>query len=332
MGLAKGALNVLLAEARRRPLTGRVLTLGRMDVHFGAADMARIAAEAGVTLREPGDEAPPTKAALASKGYVSDRYALKALGFSDVTSLDASAYEGADVIFDLNEPEPPPELLGAFDLLFDGGTLEHVFHLPNALANVHAMLRPGGRVVHVAPSTNHVDHGFVMFSPTFFWDFYTQNEWSVETAQIFRYTVDVHAPWEVSNYEPGCLWRVMFGGLDDALYGVIFVATKAESATGRRIPLQSEVVDSWRRRADEEAAVRARLAIRGVATTPPDETLRGRLRRGLVRGLRAVGVRVVERLDLSLPARRRLSLLAQAVGPASPPPPKGLGLEVIARY
>jgi len=53
---------------------------------------------------------------------VSDKFLFGCLGLN-VKSLDASNYEGADFIYDLNNSDPPEELVSKFDLIFDGGTM-----------------------------------------------------------------------------------------------------------------------------------------------------------------------------------------------------------------
>ncbi|MGO9959041.1 MAG: hypothetical protein ACLP50_24265 [Solirubrobacteraceae bacterium] len=45
---------------------------------------------------------------------------------SSVISIDASAYEGAEIVHDMNAPIPP-ELECKFDLVVDGGSIEHIF-------------------------------------------------------------------------------------------------------------------------------------------------------------------------------------------------------------
>jgi hypothetical protein len=52
---------------------------------------------------------------------------LAPLGF-EVSSVDASDYEGATIVHDLNIPIPR-ELVEQFDIVWDGGTLEHVLQL-----------------------------------------------------------------------------------------------------------------------------------------------------------------------------------------------------------
>jgi topoisomerase-4 subunit A len=71
-----------------------------------------------------------------------DRYSeamLKELGFGDSLALDASKFEGASLIWDLNRPINS-ELKERFGLVIDGGTLEHVFDVAQAMENVAEML------------------------------------------------------------------------------------------------------------------------------------------------------------------------------------------------
>jgi len=238
MGIAKAAAQMLMREGQRRPLGGRVLTLGKQDIHVSADALRQLAAARSFLLAEV-PETPPAKAYHLEHGHLSDRTFFGMLGFSDIHSIDVSDYEGVAEIFDLNSASVPAHLEGAFDFIVDGGTIEHVFHLPNVLNNIFRMLKVGGRVLHVAPSSNHLDHGFYMFSPTLFVDFYTVNRFELNCVQVFRYTQRHDTePWELSDYVPGCLDRISFGGLDDALYGVVVVATKRADSTGTAIPSQ----------------------------------------------------------------------------------------------
>lgn len=91
---------------------------------------------------------------------------LEPLGFR-VTSLDASPYEGAAVIHDLNKPIPDT-LAGRFDAVIDGGTLEHVFNFPIALENTMRMLKVGGHLFLITPANHQCGHGFYQFSPELF--------------------------------------------------------------------------------------------------------------------------------------------------------------------
>lgn len=96
---------------------------------------------------------------------------LRMLGFGDVETMDFSDYEGATVLHDLNHL-PPPELEGQFDMILDGGTIEHVFNVPNALECVYRMLRPGGRLISNNGLNGWHGHGMYQFNPELVWTFW----------------------------------------------------------------------------------------------------------------------------------------------------------------
>jgi len=248
MGLNKSAVKVFLQEAERRPFSGRLLTLGKQDIYVTEPALKMIFAEYKRTLPVNGALALSAKPDMAKSGFLSDTGLFSTMGFSQIRSMDASSYEGADHVHDLNLLSPPEELLEACDCIFDGGTVEHVFHVPNALANIFSLLRVGGRIIHIAPSSNHIDHGFYMFSPTFFWDYYRANGYEINVCEVFRYTTDLYdGDWLVSDYVPGGLHRVSMGGLDDALYGVILIATKTDQTRCDVIPQQGMYSDDlWK--------------------------------------------------------------------------------------
>ena len=244
MGLAKGAMQLLLDECVRVPFQGTVATLGRQHIYFRFDQLRKSANDRGLTLKEV-EVCLHREPQLASQEFLSDETFLKAIGFSEVASLDFSDYEQPDILVDLNQ-KVPPELFGRFDVIIDGGTLEHIFHLPQALNNLFLMLRPGGRVIHLNPASNYVDHSFYMFSPTLYWDFYSTNEFEINGAKLIRITGD-HAkdPWEVVNYVPGSLDATATGGLDNKKYQLFFIATKTSRSTGDRIPQQGFYRKTW---------------------------------------------------------------------------------------
>lgn len=90
-----------------------------------------------------------------------------ALGGKPCQVMDNSAYEGAEVIHDLNEPLPP-ELIGRFDTVIDIGTLEHVFNIGEAMKSMANMVRRGGQFLCLNVADNHLGHGFWQFGPEVF--------------------------------------------------------------------------------------------------------------------------------------------------------------------
>jgi hypothetical protein len=148
-------------------------TLGRQTLAMQAADLRAEARRWGMV------DAVDVPAVYAGFPYADGL--LRALGANDLDSIDISGYERASVIFDMNRPAPP-ELRSRFTLLIDGGTLEHVFDLPQAFRNVAAMLAVGGHFVSVNGTNNFMGHGFYQFSPElFFRVLCPQNGFELET-------------------------------------------------------------------------------------------------------------------------------------------------------
>ena len=130
--------------------------------------------------------------------------------------MDASNYEGANVIHDLNQPIASP-LMESYDCVFDGGTLEHVFNFPIALKNCMELVRPGGHLIIITPWNNYAGHGFYQFSPELFYSALSAaNGYAVEQMLIVKqnqwYAVanprEVGARIELINSEPTLLFLI----------------------------------------------------------------------------------------------------------------------------
>jgi SAM-dependent methyltransferase len=229
----------ILKEHRLRRFSGHVLCLGHPTVHVTRAQLEGMADLAGVTLAHYANATLPSNTSSATEGCISAENLLMSLGFDALNSLDCSDYEGADILFDLNGPTLPENLTDRFDAIIDHGTIEHVFHIPNALRNIYGMLRNGGRIVHSSPGNNFFDHGFYSFSPTLFFDFYTVNNWTINSLQVYQMDQDREAPSFFADYWPGAFASQRYGGMGDKMYGTICIATKTAKSTGHVCPQQS---------------------------------------------------------------------------------------------
>ncbi len=249
MGVGKIHLELFMGEARTQRFSGKILTLGRQDVRFDRETLDHSAALHGVELSAVDSDEPADKPEYASQAFLSDRTFFRALGFSELHQLDASPYEGADTIVDLNIRGVPAELRDRFDVIYNGGTLEHVFHLPNALENLHHLLTVDGRIIHAGPASNAIDHGFYSCSPTLFLDFYSANGYAVETLSVVRVEgrPGLATSWTVLDYDREEFGRIGLGGLDDAYYTVFCVVSRQPESTGDAIPQQGVYDGLWQR-------------------------------------------------------------------------------------
>lgn len=108
-----------------------------------------------------------------------------ALGGKPYQVMDNSAYEGAEVIHDLNEPLPD-HLRGRFDTVIDIGTLEHVFNIGIAMKSMAEAVRVGGQFLCLNVANNHLGHGFWQFSPeVFFRTFSPSHGYEPRLAELY---------------------------------------------------------------------------------------------------------------------------------------------------
>ena len=183
------ALNSLLVLTRALPGLGdlsdkQVLALGLQDCHFTYDQLVNFLTVQGITHRplDP-DEVRLTTGfkwvvpgeAEAYLNYVHQETLFRVLGFDPggVHALDLSDFEGADIVHDLNVPVDEG-LVEKFDLIFDGGTIEHVFSLKDSLFNTARLCKVGGVVVHISPADS-LGHGLINLSAGLYRDFYAAN-------------------------------------------------------------------------------------------------------------------------------------------------------------
>ena len=118
-----------------------------------------------------------------------DRFAepfLRALGAGDVTSYDASSYEGATYVHDMNQPIDDMHK-AKYSVVIDGGSLEHIFNFPVAVKNCMEMIEVGGHYLGITPANNFMGHGFYQFSPElYFRVFSPENGFVTERVMIFE--------------------------------------------------------------------------------------------------------------------------------------------------
>jgi len=152
----------LLAALRNRGVSfDRTLMIGRQSLLTDAAGVIAGFTEAGHPARETEAE----QAVAGSGGYVEPVLAL--LGAQVADSIDASPYEASTHVHDMNEPLPAA-LEQRYSLVFDGGSIEHIFNVGQVLKNCMNAVEVGGHLLSVTTCNNYVGHGFYQFSPEFF--------------------------------------------------------------------------------------------------------------------------------------------------------------------
>jgi SAM-dependent methyltransferase len=240
VGISRGAIRLLgMAYAGRRA-SGRVATFGVQKVEASAAEAARLLGVA--------------PAAAPASGRIGQDALFRLLGFEAVESIDVYDAESPTHILDLNQPAPA-SLHERFDLVYDGGTLEHCFSPAAALGNAARLARAGGRVIHHVPLNNWIDHGFYQFSPTLFFDFYEANGFT-DLRMALHFMQGKRESWIPYQPQEGTRLPASFGGKAQVL--VFFSARRGQARQEIVFPIQGR----YRRAFGGEAAP---AAARGLA-------------------------------------------------------------------
>ncbi len=235
MGFPLATVAHILQEHAKAPFPGPVLTLGRQYVDASYANVLEIFEETGIEpLPIEHDAALEENPAWVSMALFAH------LGL-ELRVLDLAERERPDVLHDLNQPLPD-ELRHYAGTVIDGGTIEHVFDVRTAFRAIADLARPGGRIMHITPCNNYVNHGFWQLSPTAFFDFYGENGFDDLGAMML-----IHSNGLDYRNEPFLWFRYderihgginsLFSGTTDQL-ATVFSCRKGPRATSDRIPMQ----------------------------------------------------------------------------------------------
>lgn len=131
---------------------------------------------------------------------------------------------------DLNKPLPP---LGAFDVVMNHGTAEHIFNIAQVFASMHTACKVGGLMIHDSPFTGWLDHGFYCLQPTLFYDLAAANGYEIIGVAIYEIRKGAtHYPQSRDELTALLVSRYEF---DNAM---LFVALRKTSADAFRLPMQ----------------------------------------------------------------------------------------------
>ena len=159
MGLCYPDLMMLWNAKQRGVAFTTTATVGHQSLHLHPQEIAAIRKE----LPE-GPESPPASLVEYTFGGYANRLLKDLLQIESFDIVDNSAYEGANIVHDLNTPLPE-QYFRRYDAVIDGGSLEHIFNFPVAVANLMRMVKVGGSLFLSNPANNQCGHGFYQFSP-----------------------------------------------------------------------------------------------------------------------------------------------------------------------
>jgi len=141
------------------PQGGRLIDFGAQEFH-GDPDAAR--ARTREFLASRGTSETEVTAAIGRRGKLEVASVYRAIGI-DYVAIDVDGAHGSSFL-DLNTCAPPPQWIGAFDMVNNEGTIEHLVNPINGFQVAHELLKVGGVARHSMPLSGCSDHG--LFHPT----------------------------------------------------------------------------------------------------------------------------------------------------------------------
>jgi hypothetical protein len=236
MGVGYQGLQIALLARKRGVDFTRTVSIGRQHHYLDPGTLVSMFRRFGLALSET--EQSDILRDPFSEGL------FRKLGATTVDSIDASDYEGATILHDFNQPVSQA-LHRKYTVVIDFGSLEHIFHFPNAMKNVTDLLEVGGHFISMSVANNFMGHGFYQFSPELFFSYLPANGFSdldvyLVPFRIFPFFFRVAPPLELGG-------RVELINSEPVLIGVI--ARKAKHISEVVMPIQSDYQQQfWRGR------------------------------------------------------------------------------------
>lgn len=266
MGLDTNGVRLLLESKLSGADFSSTLTLGRQGLHLTSHELRGVFGRVAGRPLSDRDARRLLDGAPGSGGSYCETL-LRDLGASSIESIDASGYEGATILHDLNT-EVPAALHDRFSCIVDGGTLEHVFDVPTAILNCMRMLKAGGHFLSITPTNNFSGHGFYQFSPELFFSVFTART-GFRVEAVYAFEDAPFATW-FQAADPRSLGKRVTLCNSRPTYLAVRIKKLASSALDRAAiaAAQSDYAGLWQR-SGEQCGGSVRSVLRSVLDSLP---------------------------------------------------------------
>jgi SAM-dependent methyltransferase len=257
MGIDYHHAALLIREHSFNPLPETVYLIGRQTIRLTYDEVVGLCRECGVKPAQIDTKFDrSTRNALASdQSYMTDETFFKMLGVKNVYAIDHSAYEGADIVLNLND-KVPSEYLQSADFVFGGSVCDNVFDPARYLKNVSSLLKPGGRLVDQNIVTNHY-HPYAMLPAKWYFDYFVINGF----ADCKVYIIECSSPLNFYGLEVGEDDKIIFNFQSTEIsnaVGIFLISERGSGSTIETNPTQDQYrsADEWERYRSNLGAMR----------------------------------------------------------------------------
>jgi len=238
MGFDTNGVRFLLAAKASGVSFTRPAMIGRQKMHLMPQALAALLDHFG----------HPESNQLAAELLQGERFAepfLRLLGAEDIASFDASEYEGATYVHDMNQSIPDSHK-HKYSVVIDGGTLEHVFNFPVAIKNCMEMVEVNGYYLGITPANNFMGHGFYQFSPELYYRIFSPANGFI-TEQVFIFEDTPNTQW-VKLTDPDVLGKRVEMVNSKPAYLLVQARKIADRDIFSACPQQSDYASAWANR------------------------------------------------------------------------------------
>jgi len=170
-----------------------MLSISNLDIYATEKDVKNWAKESGLPICEPKEILYSTsqdvlKINKEGKKYIHAATFFEFLGITkdNYFDIDKFAFDKPQIIHDLQYPIDH-KFDNYFNFVIDSGTIEHIFDVKSVMENIVRVTKVGGYVLQIVPAQGFLNHGFYQFSPTLFYDFYTNNGFEVIESYVVEF-------------------------------------------------------------------------------------------------------------------------------------------------
>lgn len=236
MGLDTNSLNLLGFAENQGVDFRKTLSVGRAAISMRDEDVASFLMATG---RQDLVASVPR---LTQSKYYEDILAV-VFGAQEQAAIDASHYEGASIIHDMNQRLESPQ---RFSAILDFGCLEHVFNFPVAIHNLIRLCEADGHILHYLPANNCCGHGFYQFSPELFFSLYSADRGFSGTRVFFVEWQDDPSVWFEIKSPAEMRRRVLVANHYEGYLLVITKRLASAVSPLDQAPQQSDYVETWK--------------------------------------------------------------------------------------
>jgi hypothetical protein len=225
----------------------RMAMIGRQGLHLSPDDLKRNLAKFGFSF----DETMIDRIFSADNGYAEEYF--RTFGAKEIHSFDNSDYEGATHVHNLNQ-EIPEQYKKQYNVVFDGGSLEHVFNFPTAIKNCMEMVQVGGYYLAITPANNLMGHGFYQFSPELFYSIFNAGN-GYELVSLIAFENKLNSEWYSVTSPESVKGRVTLTN-SRSIYLFVIAKRTEDIVPFQSTPQQSDYVTAWNSKEDFSASLR----------------------------------------------------------------------------